>query len=238
MAYRDLSQTQMISLSDALLSLDTQIRLSQEPLLAPLVVKLSEINQALKSHTLPSTNLSAEIQALTQQLDTLDALHDRKMRGTYYALKAALEGCDDPTDAADLADALQLLFPDGLSVVIASYQVEGGRAQLIENILDDDTEALLASLSLKGATAATWLRQAIDAAKTLAAKDIERARLSTPSTPATPATPSTSLQDISRQWINLIKSFDRLAPLSTLSSEEARVIFGPLRDAAKAAGKK
>lgn len=236
MAYRDMTQEEMVTHGDALLEPKTQARLKQEALLAPLVEQLALVMVLLKSANVAPGVISAEIQKLTNQLAVLDARHDRKLRGVYYGLKAASEGTEDVALAETYAGALSLLFPDGLSITQASYQAEGGRAQLTENILDEDTEATLKSIQVQGENALEWLRQAIAAAKQLAALDVERERL-LKTTDATAVSPG-DRQRSCRQWINLIKGFDRLIPLTGLTTEEVRIFFGPLRDAAKDAGKK
>jgi hypothetical protein len=239
MAYRDLTLSEMLSLGDALLTPSAHARLSAEPLLAPLLNKLAQLQAALRAYVASGgcdSTLPDALQSITAQLAALDDTHDRKMRGTFYALRAATEGGDDPATVANAQAALQLIFPDGLSVTDASYQAEGNRAQLIETILDDDTEALLSTLSCGAESAATWLRQAIDAAKQLAALDRERDRLAMTTDAA--FAPRSGATALARQWATLIKSLDRLAPLSSLPPDDARALLSPLRDALKATAKR
>lgn len=234
MSFRDMNTDEMLSAADTLLVPEVRANLSRDDLMKSLLTRLAAVVSILRTHNLDPGAVAVQVKSLTDILTVLDALFDRKMRGAYYLLQAAANLSDDPADVATFEAAQEKIFPDGLKIITATYQAEGGRAQRIAALIQDPLlQSTLKRLRIDDTSAFDALQQATDAASELASQDAERTRLIHMSDPS-----ATTPQDLLRtrnQWISVMNLIQDSLPLSGLSAEEQTATLSTVQKLSAAA---
>ena len=234
MSFRDMNTDEMLSTADALLVSEVRATLSRDDLMKSLLTRLAAVVNILRTHNLDPGAVAVQVKSLTDILTVLDAFFDRKMRGAYYLLQAAINLSDDPADVATFEAAQEKLFPDGLKIINATYQAEGGRAQRIAALIQDPLlQSTLKRLRIDDTSSFDALQQATDAASELSTQDAERTRLLHMSDPT--ATTPHDLLRTRNQWISVMNLIQDSLPLSGLSPDEQTAILAPIQKISQSA---
>ncbi|MCG8421973.1 MAG: hypothetical protein MJE77_28965 [Proteobacteria bacterium] len=140
MAFRNLTAETMATISERWLDpeRDRDV-LAKLSIVAPLLPLIEERHQALIHGQHIVAAMKAEIGTVRTRQQTLDAKHDRKIRGTHYMLTGLAELADDADQAAAFLDLRDRLLPEGRSATGRSYVVDqAGDALRLPGRLDKD----------------------------------------------------------------------------------------------------
>lgn len=141
-------------------------------------VFVAQIEGFLQTVTAPSSAMAADIAALDAQLQVLDFLHDRLLRGSFLCLGGLAELADDEGQAKALRAVQQRLFPDGLSSVNRSYLEEAAFAEGARNrLVAGDAECLRQIVLPGGGTLDEVVTRWGETGQALRETDNERAEL-------------------------------------------------------------
>lgn len=223
MALKRFTTAEMVQLSSAWVG-DGPARqaLLGVSLLAPLVPVLTAAHEALVQ--LQPGQREGQLAPLAEQAAALDAEHDGLVRGLF----TLLSGCAELEPQSPAQAALELLFPEGVSVVKASYAGEAGAAALLAQRLATASEPRSwlerASVGAGPRTAFSYVEQLLRVARELGEVEARRHQLLENTGPT-----GAELSRARSRWMGAVNALLSTAELAGLSVEADQLLFGPLR---------
>lgn len=235
MALKRLFSEEMLQLSGTWV--DPQSKAHQAILasadLAPAMPRLTGAHNLLATLAQPASE-DPRVAAIMREESLLDARHDDIVRGGHGLLTGAAFLLGEA--GAELLKLRDLLFPDGLSLVLKTYRGESGSAAQLQKRLTPALRAQLASITVGAKGQQETLEQYVDellaAGAKLGALEDEKATLQP--APGEPGTgKGAALLDARNQWVRVVNALVANSALAELDPEEDKLIFGSLRAAEK-----
>ncbi len=154
MSRNDLSVEEMLQICNNWLDETSPANavLRKHPELKLMIPKIQSVVSAL---SLVTSGNKPMLAALVDKAYSLDADHDRIVRGLFGCFNGLIE-LEGDSDITNLRD---WMFPDGLSHTTASYQAEAGHASKIQSEMTSDKKKLLQAIKLHGSTALDYVNQ-------------------------------------------------------------------------------
>ncbi|WP_437578672.1 hypothetical protein [Sorangium sp. So ce887] len=237
MGYRNLSPQAMVNISGPWLDPEQDRKVfTSLPLLAPLVPAVEEAHDRLLTTQRLGSSLQQQAKALMETAISLDATHDRKLRGTYNYLGALAEITDDPALAAALLDLRDRLAPAGLKAISRSYGDQAGDAKLLRSRLDEASEKLLRKLKTPEGPLAqvvdAWVAAALDLQKVEAQREQLALRAQSSTDGATPR----DAVNARNAWIRVVRAVETNLALEKAATAEieGRLLDRLRRESARA----
>lgn len=153
MALKRMSTKEMVSLSQALGTPATpeRIAFAATPMLSGLLPELDGSYQGLLATQVLGRRARRLIALQTDQAG-VDVDHDDIVRAIYYRLMAEINGALTEAERIQARMLLDLLLPDGLSLVKTSYREESGAAHLAAARITAEHQAMLRAIPMSGAS--------------------------------------------------------------------------------------
>jgi hypothetical protein len=223
---------------------DSGKRWKEIPELASWFSKANELRaEAEQIRAGSSAILEQQRSDLIQLSRQADERHDQSARALHLLLLAeqALAFSIDPPQpqrAEELERAVDMLFPDGLSILMQSYWTEAGNASRVEQLLKENIElaGMLKKLKLGNLNgldlAKRWINEGqllgkLEAQKTEGAKQLQDSVVT-----------KTSVQQVRNKLIQLLHLVNQALELSTAPSSAIDALRAPLVNAATKAKKR
>jgi hypothetical protein len=241
MALKRLFSEEMLQLSGTWVDPKSKAHkaLLASPDLAPAMPRLTTTHNQLATLAQPVSE-DPRVAAIMDEQSRLDPRHDDIVRGGYGLLTSAafLLGGEEGAELLKLRD---LLFPDGLSLILKTYRGEAGTAAQLEKRLTPEVRAQLASISVGAKGQKKTLEHFVDELLAVGAKlgalEDEKAILQpSPGEPGTGA--GAALLAARNQWVRVVNALVANNELAALDPEEDKLIFGSLRAAEKASDRR
>lgn len=211
------------------------------PEIAALGPKIGALHGALLSARNAATTRSPELQAIVDQGERVDVVHDHLAWSMNLGLEAHAEYslANDPPDADRAAQCKELmgkLFPSGMLVVKASFLAESGNTARVGQLLRDEPAigAFLATIPVTATTSLLdsmnrWIAAGAELGRLERAREAREAKEVT--TPAAKP-PVTALR---AHWLRLVSQVLSNLELSDASAEDIEMIRGPIERASSRA---
>lgn len=209
--------------------------------LHPQVLKIhGEVLAAQPAEAAVSEALKKIIDAET----AVDAIHDPLARAVSSGLTADRDqslAAENPNpENAKMADQVQAkLFPNGMSIINASFLAESGNTARVAKILDEEPEvaAFLKSIPVRGKgtlldTAHRWIAAGAQLGK------LERQREEQEAKEATKPVGKVGMNALRARWIKVVSQVLSNLELSEAPAEAIELIRGPVQKASERAGKR
>ncbi len=198
--------------------------LEAHPASAALIPTIEAAHEMILAAQPPS---KSEIAEITEQLDVADGRHDTLVRGIEARLVSEIAFTNDAATRDALTTARNAVNPEGLSLVIESYNDEAGQAELREPRISEDVRKTLAKLKLiDDSTCADRLDELNQVARQIGELEKRRGRL------VDAGAESPDGRAARSQWMGAIKA---LASVLKAIGVDEQPILGRIRDASAAA---
>lgn len=228
MALRNLTTQTMLTISARWLDPSQERPILQRyPLSRALLIHLSTAHDRLIEFQRRSTTTQEALLRLTERLATLDARHDRLLRGTHGMLTSLAELADTDERAAHYLDLRDKVFPDGLRGVSRSYVDQAGEVMLLQGRLDERTVLALRSILTPNGSLFGHVQSLIDIGREMGQLEAERTSLGKTGEAMTRA-------DVARarnEWIRVVSALKASLGLDGATAEEHDRIFRHLDEA-------
>ena len=214
------------------------------PQIAALHPQVVAIHAELLSAHPASAKISPELQQIIRAADAADAVHDPLARAVSSGIEADQHHCfaaktPDPARARRGAEAQAKLFPNGMSIINASFLAESGNTARVAQMLVDEPEIMgyLASIPVYDHTTLLDTTQRwIAAGAELGA--LERAREEQEAKEATKPLGKAKVNALRARWIRLVSAVLANLELSSASAQDVELLRGPVTKASERAGKR
>jgi hypothetical protein len=236
MSFKDLSSAQMIHLTATWLDpAKSRPKLQSMKRVAPLLPDIEEAHAAvLATHRKDASADKALAAVQTKQAD-LDKVHDRKARGVYGVLTAFADLTDDPAEAEAFLETRDLLYPEGLRFITASYADEAGAASFAKDRLTADAKATLKAVVSPGGTLLKCMQASWAAAAELGALEEQRGTLESMQAQArvgdAAKTPQGGQLRARNHWIATVRAVVQMLELERPGKQVRAEVLGPLERA-------
>lgn len=214
------------------------------PEIAGLHPRLVQIHGELVAAQPAGDSPSAELQAVIDEANQVDAVHDPLARAVHAGLVAerayALASRPPALERARKADeALAKLFPDGLTIVNASFLAEAGNTARVTELLvrEPGLAELLASIPVQGFGDLSVVTQRWIAAGKKLAK-LEETREDLEADQATVPLGKEAITRLRARWIRLVSQVLSLLELSDADPRDVARLRNPILKASGRAGKR
>jgi hypothetical protein len=168
------------------------------------------------------SQIDTEAEFLAVLGDTLrmfNLQHDDLARVIWYILLAYHYRHRGTPEAASIEDVQAALYPEGLTIVSASYLETAGQAELRRSMLTDARRAVLSGIPMQGGTlldsVIQWNQMGVDMG------NMQNQRV----TPATPAGERVSLRALRDRWVRVVRAMLDVLALEADRRPEARRIL-------------
>jgi len=237
MALRDLTTPTMVVISSAWLDPHAERPILEAlPQASALLPSIDKAHKGLLHSQSTGTTANVELAALQQRAAGIDAIHDKKARGSYGLLTALAEIADDPVMAEKLLALRDILYPDGLELVRWSYTDEAGDAKLVDKRLTAEHKALLKEIPVLGGTLFDVHMARVKAGKDLG--EIEKERLALEHQAPDAPTPADAVR-ARNVWIRTTNALISMLELEeNLSDGDRERLLAPLRRAEQKAARR
>lgn len=175
------------------------------------------------------------IDNLTEAIFEVDARHDRKARACYKLVEGLAERADDPDEQAYWRAVGEALFPDGLSVVNATYLDQAGGVDKVRSRIDAAMRAKLDATDIDGESLGETVDDWLEAGAELGELFTRRARLEAEDDGA--RVTAGDVRDARFFWIRAVKNFVGMLEMLDVDQKTRDQLLTPLREAKEAAGK-
>lgn len=235
---RDMSAEAMIGVSAEWVDPNWELwpRVEADDILEPIFRRVKAVHGELVSTNETRSPQQERIAQLTAKMTELDLYHDRKSRGIFNSLQAAVDLANSPGEAEALSELLETLFPVGLSVSQLTYAEQAGMAKRVKDRLSPVVRTQLGSLVFGRRNALAEVDDWLAAALQIAQYQAERARLGY--VPGTGVVTKGDLRDIRLNWIQSVNAMLTVLQFSALSEEEKNMVVANLREVSAAAVRK
>jgi hypothetical protein len=239
MSLSRLRATEMLVLARSWLDPESRAgkAIAKEPVLAAAVRRLAQTCDELNAATQPRDE-KLRIAEISNEQKRVDARHDDILRGIHGLLgsSALLLGGDAAQELIEIRNAL---LPGGLESVNASYIGEAGAADLLSRGLTPAVKAQLEGIRVgpvgRQKALRDFIEEWISLAKRLGKLEDEKARLGASAAEAPSAASASKARN---EWVRTVNAMLAAAELIDLDAETDALLFGPLRAAAKLAGRR
>jgi hypothetical protein len=216
------------------------------PEIEPLYDKIAVAHAALVAVRPAVAIPSPSVAALLAEEEAADARHDHLARAISSALEAHAERClaeDPPNEARSIRcrDVQGKLFPNGLSIVNASFVAESGNATRVAHLIENDEPAITTFLETitvsSKATLADDVRTWVSLGVKLGA--LEHAREATLAQESASKGPTNaSILAARNTWIRLVSQVLSMLDLSDGAPEAIEQIRAPILRASERASRR
>ncbi len=211
------------------------------PEIAPLHAKIVGINAELLALR-PAPEQTSAIDAVVDKASEVDMVHDGLARAVSFGLEADRHHClahrRPQVQRAERLEAIhKALFPNGLSIVNASYLAEAGNAARVASLLEDDPSIskVLDEIPVRGdQTLLDLTRRWITTGKKLGTLEHKRDVLVARAVTAPVSAPNTVA--VRGRWLRVVSQILANLELSNASPEAIETIRGPVVRASERAG--
>jgi hypothetical protein len=214
------------------------------PEVAALQPKIADIHAELLAAQPSTAPVSAELQKIIDAEDVADAVHDPLARAVSSGIEAdrhhSLVG--EPPDPArgSLAQEVQAkFFPNGMSIVNASFLAESGNTARVATLLEKEPalNAFLKSIPMRGKTTLLDTTERWIAAGAVLG-ELERKREVQMAKEATQPLGRAAMNALRARWIRLVSQVLSNLDLSDAAAESIEVVRGPVLRASERAEKR
>jgi hypothetical protein len=218
MSRNDLSVEEMLQICNNWLDETSPANavLRKHPELKLMIPKIQSVASAL---SLVTSGNKPTLAALVDKAHSLDADHDRVVRGLFGCFNGLIE-LEGDSDVTNLRD---WMFPDGLSHTTASYQAEAGHASKIQSEMTSDKKKLLQAIKLHGSTALDYVVQWFGFASELGTIEQQRVDAQQP----------TGSANARKDFFRVARGIENTADLLTLAKSEVQALLGVLQSVSK-----
>ena len=168
-----------------------------------------------------------ELTEIQEEQARVDLVHDRKLRGAFYALTGFAELTDDPGERAALVAARDQLSPRGLAEAQRTYREEAEEITRLDARLTDDARVLLKRIPAPGGTLWASVEARVRAAQRLAELEDRRAELAG-------ADPATSLVHARNAWVQVMRALDAALAVDPAGPSTRQQLISDLAQAQEA----
>ena len=229
-----LSSESMLSNSNEWLN-NPELRreLEKHPLARAMLVELQSNHDGLSATVSARKLLVDALQRLTAELDLTDGLHDRSARGLGKLIAGLIEVSTDPQQIAQLIQARDTLFPEGMQFVQWSYSDEHGAVVEMESRLSPEVRSFLARTRVGETTLLAIYDQWVAAGMRLGELTKERARIRATMSRTGTVAASIDTVEARNAWVRATQVFLSILAMLPLEDDTRRALLAPLeRDVA------
>lgn len=236
MSLKDLTTEAMLGVSEHLLNPPAdRPQLHDQIEMASSIVILKRAHTELLRLNKEEGLVREKVNALKDELATLNIEHDRASRGLHRALEAAADLTDDPVKSAAYKKLREQLHPTGLAVNQISYIETAGNVLRVSERITPEARELLKSISVDGKTLEPWLDRWFDAGRKVGTLQTQREMLGTDDDPnrVSPAL----IQEARNTWIRAIEVFRYSLQSTPYTPDQKSAILAALQAAEVRAGR-
>ena len=185
MPLKNLSTEAMVSVSAAWVD-PKQDRplLERFKMLQPLIPVIEKTHRNLLKTQVNVASGSSELAEIQSEETRVDALHDRKLRGTYNLLTGLADLAENAVDAQAYLDLRDRLFPGGLQMTKATYAAEAGAVEMVKDRLTPADRKLAKAIPVFKGKLHDQIDTWIEAGKRLGALEQKKSRVAAPAGPS------------------------------------------------------
>lgn len=176
--------------------------------------------------------IEAQVSKLTDAIGSRDGFHDRKARGGWYVLTGAIELADSEEEAAPYLEARDILYPEGMSIVTASYRAQAGTAEKVKQRITPDVERVLARTKVGERTLLEEVNAWLAAAGEISKKVAERAEIAGELDDAVRAA---DIHAARLKWVGAVNDLLQLIRIAGIDADTRRVLLANLYEAERKA---
>lgn len=226
---RDMSAEAMIGVSTEWVDPAWELRLKVEhdEVLGPIFRRVKAVHGELVSTSETKSPQQERIAELTAKMTENDIFHDRKGRGIFNGLEAAIDLADTPEEAERLIEFRDLLFPAGLAVTRQTYAEQAGMAQRVKEKLTPVLRTQLSSLVFGQRNALDEIDEWLNSALRIINHQAERARLGYKED--TGVVTRGDLRELRLAWIQTVNAMLNMLQFSELTEQEKNILVANLR---------
>jgi hypothetical protein len=203
------------------------------PEIAALHSKVVEIQAELLSAERATAEVSPELKKIIKAETEVDAVHDPLVRAVSSGLLA------DRDQSLKAEEVQARLFPNGMSIINASFLAESGNTARVAKLLEEepDVAAFLKTIPVRGKgtlldTTHRWIAAGAQLGK------LERQREEQAAKEATQPVGKAGMNALRARWIRLVSQVLSNLELSDAPAEAIELIRGPVQMASDRAGKR
>ncbi|RVU45723.1 hypothetical protein EA187_08120 [Lujinxingia sediminis] len=230
MSLNPLTAAAMISISDDFLNhAEKQKILAKDPMLLPVADRLKDVHRTLIVLTRKEGESERELKVVSANIQLCNQRHDALCRGLDGALTFAEHMCESAEAAKPIVEARDLLFPQGMGIISASYRDQAGHALSLGERVTPEVRDTLGRVHFDGEDLNAFLERYINVGREMSGLIARRAELQGEDDQTRVS--ASDLREARYQWQRVVTALLRLLEISRLSETDKRRLLTNLNEA-------